>query len=196
MKTRIALPTALLAILIGMIAPQLPGDETEQEVAREQIPENVRLAAEKAVDGIQIEDAEVEAVLIFELEGKADGKEIEIEVTAEGQVLKSEGETDNEDAEDAADNDDSRAAGDADDSEKGETHEAEVEELEIPVSAIPATVLAAAQKAFSGFEPSEADVEPELVYELEGTANGVEYELEVTSDGEVLAVEKVGGDDK
>lgn len=196
MKTRIALATALLAILIGMIAPQLPGDETEQEVARDQIPEVVRLAAEKAVEGIKIEDGEVEAVLIFELEGKADGKEIEIEVTAEGQVLKSDGDADKEDADDAADNDDSREAGDKDNSENGDADEGEMEELEIPISAIPATVLAAAQKAVAGFEPSEAEVEPELIYEVEGTADGVKYEIEVTSDGELLEVEKSAADDE
>jgi hypothetical protein len=194
MKTRIALVIAFLAVLVGMFCPQLPGDEAEQEVAREQIPENVRLAAEKAVAGITIEEGEVEAVLIFELEGTADGKEIEIEVTAEGQIIKSEGDADKEDADDAADDDDSRKAVETDDSENGDAQEDEETELEIPATAIPATVLAAAQAAVTGFEPSEAEVEPELIYEVEGTANGVEYEIEVTSDGKLLEVEKVQSD--
>ena len=48
-----------------------------------EIPAAVRDAAARAVAGIEIKGAEVEAVLIYEVEGTAGGKEYEIEVTAD-----------------------------------------------------------------------------------------------------------------
>lgn len=66
-------------------------------------------------------------------------------------------------------------------------------EQSVPLSEVPAPVLAAAQGAVDGIVITEAEVEEEddrLIYELDGTADGQEYEIEVTAEGKVLEVEK------
>lgn len=77
------------------------GDE-EREVALDQVPAQVRAAATGAVAGFVIEEACSETEdgeLIYCLEGHADGKEYEIDVSASGKVLEVESE-DEEDEED------------------------------------------------------------------------------------------------
>ena len=64
---------------------------------------------------------------------------------------------------------------------------------EIPLSEVPDVVMQAAMAAVDGIKFKEAEVEEEdgqTVYELEGKANGVEYEVEVSADGKVLEVEE------
>ncbi|MHC4170276.1 MAG: PepSY domain-containing protein, partial [Planctomycetota bacterium] len=71
-------------------------------------------------------------------------------------------------------------------------------EKEIPLSEVPAAAVAAAKGAVAGIELTEADVEKEdgrMVYDIEGTANGKEYTIEVTAEGEVLEVEEETADD-
>ncbi len=66
-----------------------------EDIALAQVPENVLVAAEKAVPGITFAEAEIERSSkghIYELEGTAGGKEYEIKVSAEGKVLKVEEE--------------------------------------------------------------------------------------------------------
>ncbi|UCG56629.1 MAG: hypothetical protein JSU70_17415 [Phycisphaerales bacterium] len=73
------------------------------------------------------------------------------------------------------------------------------DEKEIPLSEVPAAVVAAAEGAVEGISLTEADVEEEdgrTVYGLEGTADGIEYSIEVTADGKVLEVEKETEDDE
>ncbi|MHC4704743.1 MAG: PepSY domain-containing protein [Planctomycetota bacterium] len=71
-------------------------------------------------------------------------------------------------------------------------------EKEIPLSEVPAAAMKAAQGAVEGIELTEAEVEKEdgrMVYDIEGTANGKEYTIEVTAEGEVLEVEEETEDD-
>lgn len=63
-----------------------------------------------------------------------------------------------------------------------------VEEREIDLTKVPDEILEAAREAVPGFEPSEAELE--LVYELEGQANGKSYEIEIGADGEVKEIEE------
>jgi hypothetical protein len=73
------------------------------------------------------------------------------------------------------------------------------DEKEIPLSEVPQEVLTAAELAVEGITLTEAEVEEEdgqMVYELEGVANGMEYEIEVTADGKVLEVEQEDEDDE
>ncbi len=70
-------------------------------------------------------------------------------------------------------------------------------ETEIPLSEVPQKAIEAAQKAVDGIELVEAEVEEEngvLVYDLVGKAGGIEYEIEVTSEGKVLEVEQEDDD--
>ncbi len=67
------------------------------------------------------------------------------------------------------------------------------DEEHIPLADVPASVMEAAVAAVEGIKITEAEVEVEdgnKVYELEGKANGVEYEIEVSEDGTVLEVEE------
>ena len=73
------------------------------------------------------------------------------------------------------------------------------DEVEIPLSEVPANVLAAARAAVPGIVFEEAERETEdgrIVYELEGEANGKEYEIEVSADGTVLEVEEEDDEDE
>ena len=66
-------------------------------------------------------------------------------------------------------------------------------EKSIPLSEVPAPALAAAKGAVKDIVLTEAEVEEEdgqLVYEIEGRANGKAYEIEVTAEGKVLEVEE------
>lgn len=65
----------------------------EQELALAQVPQIVKDAALAAVPGLVLEEAEQESedgALIYALEGRADGKEYELEVSAAGKVLEIE----------------------------------------------------------------------------------------------------------
>ncbi|MCZ6829770.1 MAG: PepSY domain-containing protein [Gammaproteobacteria bacterium] len=67
------------------------------------------------------------------------------------------------------------------------------DEVEIPLTDVPEVVLAAALDAMPGIELTEAEFEMERgqrIYELEGRLDGVEYEIEVSSAGEVIEVEE------
>jgi len=89
-----------LAIGITLFAK---GEETEKEIPLSEVPKKAIVAAQKSVEGIKLVAAEVEeedGVLIYDLEGVADGKEYEIEVTAEGEVLEVEQEEDEEEKKD------------------------------------------------------------------------------------------------
>ncbi len=71
-------------------------------------------------------------------------------------------------------------------------------EKSIPLSEVPAPALEAARAAVEGIVLTEAEVEEEdgqLVYEIEGRANGKEYEIEVTAEGEVLEIEQEDADE-
>jgi len=65
----------------------------EQDVALADVPAAVIAAAEAAVEGLAITEAESEVEdgqTVYELEGTAGGAEYEIEVTADGEVLEVE----------------------------------------------------------------------------------------------------------
>ena len=71
------------------------------------------------------------------------------------------------------------------------------DEQEIPLSEVPAEAVEAAQAAVPGITLTGASVEEEdgqTIYDLEGTADGTEYGIEVTADGKVLEVEEEGDD--
>lgn len=68
----------------------------------------------------------------------------------------------------------------------------------IAVSEVPDAVLAAVRAEVPGIEITEAIVEEErgrTVYEIEGVADGIEYEFEVTADGKILEMESEEADD-
>jgi uncharacterized membrane protein YkoI len=69
---------------------------------------------------------------------------------------------------------------------------------EIDLADVPQKVKDAAVAAVKGIKLTEASVEQEdgkTVYELEGTVDGKEYEIEVDEDGKVLEIEQEDDDD-
>lgn len=75
------------------------GDE-EEAVPLEQVPEAVKQAAAAAVPGFVASSAELESehgTRLYSLSGRADGEEVEIEVTPEGKVLEIERGDDDDD---------------------------------------------------------------------------------------------------
>lgn len=66
------------------------------------------------------------------------------------------------------------------------------QERSIEITDVPRAVLVAAETAVAGLQVSSAEVEVErglTVYELDGLANGLDYEVEVTAEGQVLEVD-------
>ncbi len=82
-----------MAILACLALSACEWIEGEQELPLSQVPAAALAAANNAVAGIEILEAEVEVEngeRVYELEGVADGREHEIEVTADGRVLEIE----------------------------------------------------------------------------------------------------------
>ncbi|MHC4206576.1 MAG: PepSY domain-containing protein [Planctomycetota bacterium] len=74
--------------------------DKENEVPLSEVPAEALEAAQGAVDGVTITEAEMEkedGETVYVFEGEANGKEYEIEVTPEGKVLEVEEEGDEED---------------------------------------------------------------------------------------------------
>ena len=67
------------------------------------------------------------------------------------------------------------------------------EEQEIPLTAVPEHVLAAAESALSGVQLIEAELvssDSLLIYELEGLRNDTEYEIFISHEGELMKIER------
>lgn len=82
--------------------------EQEKEVPLSEVPAEALKAAQGAVDGVTITEAEMEkedGETVYIFEGEANGKEYEIEVTAGGKVLEVEEEAEDGE-EDEGDDDD------------------------------------------------------------------------------------------
>lgn len=65
----------------------------EQEVSLDDVPLTAIQAAENALPGIRLTEAEIEledGIDVYELEGERDGKQYEIEVTADGKIIEIE----------------------------------------------------------------------------------------------------------
>jgi peptidase YpeB-like protein len=69
--------------------------------------------------------------------------------------------------------------------------EQEEYEIEIPVSAVPDKILSEVNKELPGIEIIEAEIESnaKLHYELEGTLDGKEFEIEIYPDGSIIEIE-------
>ena len=72
----------------------------EKEIPLNEVPDVVLKAAQKAVPGIELTEAEVERTLkgfVYEVEGTLDSKKYEIEVSSDGKVLEIEEDEEDED---------------------------------------------------------------------------------------------------
>lgn len=93
MDTNNALKIMTAAVLLFAATAVPARAERETEIALDKVPKVVLDAAEKAVPGIKLTEAEFTTTAegrVYELEGVAGGKEYELHITAEGKVLDSE----------------------------------------------------------------------------------------------------------
>jgi len=99
MKTWYILTVLVMTFIAGCGAIE-DAFEDEKEIPLSEVPQEVLTAAELAVEGITLTEAEVEeedGLMVYELEGTANGIEYEIEVTADGRVLEVEQEDKDDD---------------------------------------------------------------------------------------------------
>ena len=90
----------ILLMALSVCVSTAAGSDDEEEIPLSKVPTNVLKAATAAVKGIVLTEAEIEkekGEIVYELEGKANGKEYEIKVTAQGKVLEIEDEDEDED---------------------------------------------------------------------------------------------------
>lgn len=82
---------SLMALAVAGFMTAAPAfAEREKHIALSEVPEAVMAAAQKALPGITFSEAEVTETgegLVYELEGTADGKEHEINISADGTIL-------------------------------------------------------------------------------------------------------------
>ena len=137
------------------------------------LPQPVRTAAERALPGLRLREIARElrgGETRYELRAVAEGREYELVVRADGELLKVE-----------EDQDDDIPAPDEDD-EPGET----------ALEQVPANVKEAAEAAVNGVVLTEAEKETEggqVFYALEGSVKGIRCEFKITEDGEVIELD-------
>jgi uncharacterized membrane protein YkoI len=91
---------ALALSVLGWVGCKSMDMDDEQEIPLNEVPAAAVSAAEAAVEGIVLGEAEVETEkgqTVYSIEGEANGKEYDIEVTADGTVLEIEEEGDDKD---------------------------------------------------------------------------------------------------
>lgn len=159
----------LMAMLVAALAMwgalQVTAGQ-EKKVTFDELPAAVQAAVEKAAAGgeiLELEAEEEDGQMEYEAKIRRDGKVIEVEFDAAGNVL----------------------ADDADDDE-GDDEET------IAFADAPAAVQKAVEAYFGQGKVQRLEVEKEngvLVYEAEIKIDGVEHSIEVSADGELLEVE-------
>lgn len=167
------------------VAPDGTIIETESEVAVDGLPDAVKAAILKAAGGAEIEEVMEEVTYwvvtlkkletpetTYEAELIKDGKEIEIEVAADGTILEQKVKDDDEDDED---------------------------EEEVLINQVPAAVKATILEEAQGGTIKEIERETKdgkTIYEAEVIINGEEVEIEVAADGTLLSKKVEDADDE
>ncbi len=149
------------------------GQKAEKEVTLSEVSAAARATIEKYSANAEIEKIEFEyedGKEFYEVEMEKDGKEIEFKVAPDGKFLGYEDE-DDEDEDDEEDGDDD----------------------EMPYDKLPMAVKAAAEKYLGVEGDFEAEKEIEdgvAYYEVEVEKDGMEKEIKVTEEGELVEMEE------
>lgn len=92
-----AAATALLAACASTkpvpVAPGYENDDFDNDIPKNEVPANVLSAAKAEIPGFILEEADLQqrgAARLFELQGRANGHPYEIDITADGRVLRIE----------------------------------------------------------------------------------------------------------
>jgi uncharacterized membrane protein YkoI len=161
--------------------------EVETEVAMDSLPAAVAAALAQAAEGAEVKEISKEVTYwvitlkrldapetTYEAELIKDGKEIEIEVAADGTILEQEVKDDD---------------GDDDDED----------EEKVSIDEVPAAVQSTILKEAAGGTIKEIERETEdgkTIYEAEVIINGQEVEIKVAADGTLLGKKAEDGDDE
>ena len=174
---------ACLAVCIGAVATIQTVDQ-EKQVSIDQVPAAVKATILAQAQGGTINEIEEEVVngqTIYEAEVIVEGREVDIRMTANGTLLGTETQNDDEVDEDADDNED----------------ENDGEEL-VALDAVPAAVKATILKEAAGAEIKEIEKEAEdgrTIYSAEAIINGQKVDFEIAPDGTLLGKEVENEDD-
>lgn len=174
---------ACLAVSIGAVATIQTVDQ-EKQISIEQVPAAVKATILAQAQGGVINEIEEEVVngqTIYEAEVIVDGREVDIQVTADGTLLGTETENDDEGDEDADDNE-----------------EENEDEEEVALDAVPAAVKATILNEAAGAEIKEIEKEAEdgrTIYSAEVLINGQKVDFEIAPDGTLLGKEVENEDD-
>ena len=121
MKLLYAIPFICIILLVFTSGLFSSFDEKEEKIELAKVPEVVLKAAQEAVEGIEIKEAEIEKTengMIYELEGTADGKTYEVEITPDGKVIAVEEEEEDADKGDKDDDEDDDEGDDDEDDDE------------------------------------------------------------------------------
>ncbi|HOD51509.1 MAG TPA: PepSY-like domain-containing protein [Candidatus Hydrogenedentes bacterium] len=153
----------VIALVAGVVA--ISGALAEEEVALDQLPPAARAMIQQHAEQGQIVEIEKETEdgrVVYEAEIVVNGKETEIQVSANGELLETETEVEDKDAED---------------------------EASISWGRLPKAVQEAFTKAIPAIRIDRVTRETEdgvVVYEAEYTVEGTPREAEVLEDGQIL----------
>ncbi|MGK0187360.1 MAG: hypothetical protein ACI9R3_003147 [Verrucomicrobiales bacterium] len=179
--------SVLAAVMVCTTNADEPGKPKGEEKPVE-LPQEVIAALEKALPGLEIIEIEVKGNgRFYEIEGLADGAEVEVKIKSDGTIEKLERE-DGEDSED--DGEDSEGDGE-DSDDDGEDSEGDGEDSD----EIPADLLGALNDAFDGIVVEKFGLRGGGVnqfYMVEATVNGEKVKLRMSLDGEIT---QIGGSD-
>jgi hypothetical protein len=107
-KTTTTLLTAVAAAFLSSCATQTSpttqarpvapgyvndGDDADNDIPKNEVPANVLAAAKAEIPGFILEEADLQqrgATRLFELQGRANGRPYELDITADGRVLRIE----------------------------------------------------------------------------------------------------------
>ena len=176
---------ALIALLVvsglalciaGVVTQQ--AIQGEREVAIDEVPPAVKATLLAQAQGGVINEIEMDTEdgqIVYEAEVVIDGREVDIEVAADGTFLGTE--ADDED-------DDEDEDGDEEDEDEDE------EEVTVALEAVPEAVRATILAQGGTIEEIEMDTEDgQIVYEADVIIDGQEVEIEVAADGTLLGTE-------
>lgn len=177
----IVLAGAGIALCIGAVATQQLGDD-EMSVSIDKVPAAVKAALLVEAQGGTISEIEMETrngQTVYEAEVILDGKEVDVEVAADGTVLGKEADDEDNDADDEEDDEDE-------------------DEVLVSSADVPAAVMDTIRKEAAGAEIKEIEKETEnrqIIYSAELVVGGQEVDVEVASDGTLLNKEVEDEDD-
>lgn len=175
MRKRYLLAGALMVAALGAGIVGISGVLADEEVSLQEVPDAVRATIEKHAGQGEIVEVEREiedGQVVYEAEVVVDGKELELMISAAGQLLSTGAEEE-----------------DDDEDEDGEDEDEE----SVTREQLPRAVQDALSKALPDAQIGELTREAEdgfVVYEAGYEANGAEHEAKLTEGGQIIETEE------